>query len=145
MPIGNQNIWDKGIGAGATNVIFGQQPQQTNFNPGALGADPNAQAAIPAAAAAATGSTENASMDPSIAAAQGTGQALGQSDQFGNAYTGQRGNKFFINGVEVTPEHYQQYKEQLRNESNQKVMNFAMSGGGSSNPALRAGGRLMSG
>ena len=44
MPIGNQNIWDKGIGAGATNVIFGQQPQQTNFNPGALGADPNATA-----------------------------------------------------------------------------------------------------
>ena len=43
MPIGNQNIWDKGIGAGATNVIFGQQPQQTNFNPGALGADPNAR------------------------------------------------------------------------------------------------------
>jgi len=49
MPIGNQEIWDKGIGAGATNVIFGQQPQQTNFNPGALGADPNAQ---PAAATA---------------------------------------------------------------------------------------------
>ena len=43
MPIGNQEIWDKGIGAGATNVVFGQQPQQTNFNPGALGADPNAQ------------------------------------------------------------------------------------------------------
>jgi len=50
MPIGNQEIWDKGIGAGATNVIFGQsQPAATNFNPGALGADPNAQpAATPA-------------------------------------------------------------------------------------------------
>ena len=45
MPIGNQEIWDKGIGAGATNVIFGggdTQPSATNFNPGALGADPNA-------------------------------------------------------------------------------------------------------
>ena len=57
MPIGNQEIWDRGIGAGATNVIFGQQPQQTNFNPGALGADPNAQAATPAAAAAGDGGT----------------------------------------------------------------------------------------
>ena len=48
MPIGNQEIWDKGIGAGATNVIFGggdTQPSATNFNPGALGADPNAQPA----------------------------------------------------------------------------------------------------
>jgi len=51
MPIGNQEIWDKGIGAGATNVIFGggdTQPSATNFNPGALGADPNAQPASPA-------------------------------------------------------------------------------------------------
>ena len=43
MPIGNQEIWDKGIGAGATNVVFGggdTQPSSTNFNPGALGADP---------------------------------------------------------------------------------------------------------
>ena len=48
MPIGNQEIWDKGIGAGATNVIFGggdTQPSATNFNPGALGADPNASSA----------------------------------------------------------------------------------------------------
>ena len=48
MPIGNQEIWDKGIGAGATNVIFGggdTQPSATNFNPGALGADPNASPA----------------------------------------------------------------------------------------------------
>ena len=50
MPIGNQAIWDKGIGAGATNVVFGQQPQQTNFNPGALGADPTQQPAIAATA-----------------------------------------------------------------------------------------------
>ena len=50
MPIGNQEIWDKGIGAGATNVIFGggdTQPSATNFNPGALGADPNAQPVSP--------------------------------------------------------------------------------------------------
>ena len=55
MPIGNQEIWDKGIGAGATNVVFGQQPQQTNFNPGALGADPNAQPAATTAQPAQTG------------------------------------------------------------------------------------------
>ena len=59
MPIGNQNIWDKGIGAGATNVIFGQQPQPapTNFNPGALGADPNSQSAVTTA----TGNTADPS------------------------------------------------------------------------------------
>ena len=58
MPIGNQEIWDNGIGAGATNVIFGQQPQQTNYNPGALGADPNAQPAAATAPIGATGDVE---------------------------------------------------------------------------------------
>ena len=57
MPIGNQEIWDNGIGAGATNVIFGQ-PAQTNFNPGALGADPNAQPAAATAPIGATGDVE---------------------------------------------------------------------------------------
>ena len=55
MPIGNQEIWDKGIGAGATNVVFGggdTQPSSTNFNPGALGADPTQKPADPAAPAA---------------------------------------------------------------------------------------------
>ena len=76
MPIGNQEIWDKGIGAGATNVVFGggdTQPSSTNFNPGALGADPTqkpadqAAPAVPAvpAAPATTGAS---------ALAQGTGQ-----------------------------------------------------------------------
>ena len=59
MPIGNQEIWDKGIGAGATNVVFGggdTQPSLTNFNPGALGADPTQKpvaAATPSATPAA--------------------------------------------------------------------------------------------
>ena len=52
MPIGNQEIWDKGIGAGATNVIFGQQPQRTNYNLGALGTDPNAPEASPESSSA---------------------------------------------------------------------------------------------
>ena len=70
MPIGNKKTWDNGIGAGPTNVIFGQQQQQspwqqqasqqnnnwaqgpqqpqqtrqaTGINRGALNADPNAQ------------------------------------------------------------------------------------------------------
>ena len=29
MPIGNKKTWDNGIGAGPTNVIFGQQQQQS--------------------------------------------------------------------------------------------------------------------
>ena len=73
MPIGNQEIWDKGIGAGATNVVFGggdTQPSSTNFNPGALGADPTQKPADPAAPAApAAPATTGAS-----ALAQGTGQ-----------------------------------------------------------------------
>ena len=146
MPIGNQEIWDKGIGAGATNVIFGQ-PAQTNFNPGALGADPNAQAAIPAAATAAApgggAAFESWNVQPGTGA--GSGAAVPNEGVVPENYSGQKGAKFYVNGQEVSPEQYQQYKEQLRNESNQKVMNFAMSGGGSSNPALRAGGRLMSG
>ena len=132
MPIGNQEIWDKGIGAGATNVIFGQRPQQTNYNPGALGADPSAPAAIPAAAPAAIPAAAQAAVP-------------NEAGLIPENYSGQMGAKFYVNGQEVSPEQYQQYKEQLRNESNQKVMNFAMSGGGSSNPALRAGGRFMSG
>ena len=57
MPIGNQEIWDKGIGAGATNVVFGggdTQPSSTNFNPGALGADPTQKPAETTATATAT-------------------------------------------------------------------------------------------
>ena len=134
MPIGNQEIWDKGIGAGATNVIFGQ-PAQTNFNPGALGADPNAQAATPAA-------TQGIIPEAAPAAIPAAAQAAvpNKSSLVPENYSGQMGTKFYVNGQEVSPEQYQQYKEQLRNESNQKVMNFAMTGGGSSNPALRTGG-----
>ena len=140
MPIGNQEIWDKGIGAGATNVIFGQRPQQTNYNPGALGADPSAPAAIPAAAPAVIPAATPAAIPAAAQAA-----VPNEAGLIPENYSGQMGAKFYVNGQEVSPGQYQQYKEQLRNESNQKVMNFAMSGGGSSNPALRAGGRFMSG
>ena len=80
MPIGNQNIWDKGIGAGATNVIFGQ-PAQTNYNPGALGADPNAQAALP--------------------------EAPQQNAQPGGLETGKQ--YYLVNGQYLTEEEYQKH------------------------------------
>ena len=86
MPIGNQEIWDKGIGAGATNVIFGggdTQPSATNFNPGALGADPTQKPADPAAPAA-TASPAVSGSSP----AMGGGQA-GQPTEKKNPYQSQ--------------------------------------------------------
>ena len=80
MPIGNQEIWDNGIGAGATNVIFGQ-PAQTNYNPGALGADPNAQAASP--------------------------EAQQQNAQPGGLETGKQ--YYLVNGQYLTEEEYQNH------------------------------------
>ena len=88
MPIGNQEIWDKGIGAGATNVVFGQQPQQTNFNPGALGADPNAQAAA--------------------VAAQPT-QQMGPVDQTDFTSLQQNTTYHLVNGKYMTDEEYQKH------------------------------------
>ena len=155
MPIGNQNIWDKGIGAGATNVIFGQ-PAQTNYNPGALGADPNAQAAVPAAAPAAaqtavpasTGGTGGWQIQPGTGATGGsaipnqqsgpTQAEIDAAHQMPADHTGMWGGKYYVNGQEVTYEEFQRAR-------NQVTMSRAMSGGGSSNPALRVGGRLMSG
>jgi len=95
MPIGNQEIWDRGIGAGATNVIFGQ-PAQTNFNPGALGADPNAQ---PAAVVA---ENPNAAIDPDMNLITPDVQA----PQVPPNFTGQMNGKYYRDGKEVS---YQEY------------------------------------
>ena len=96
MPIGNQEIWDKGIGAGATNVIFGQQPQRTNFNPGALGADPNAQAApIMAESPSAAIDPDMNLITPDV-----------QSPQVPPNFTGQMNGKYYRDGKEVS---YQEY------------------------------------
>ena len=171
MPIGNQEIWDKGIGAGATNVIFGQ-PAQTNYNPGALGADPNARpAAATAQPTAQTGQqgqqwtqamragqngsvqvgedpTQTGNWVPYGGTYTGPWSELGQSGptqaeidaahQMPADHTGMWGGKYYVNGQEATYEEFQRAR-------NQVTMSRAMSGGGSSNPALRAGGRLMSG
>jgi hypothetical protein len=55
MAIGNQQIWDQGIGEPATNMLMqstGSGRTASNFNPGALGADPTPPAADPVAAPA---------------------------------------------------------------------------------------------
>jgi len=119
MPIGNQEIWDKGIGAGATNVIFGggdTQPSATNFNPGALGADPNAAPAAPATPE--TPSTPAAPATPAIA--QGTNQQQQTQQGGGGPYKKQ------IKNAQMKMQQLQQQLQYAMNENERRQIQYRM-------------------
>ena len=85
MPVGNQQVWDKGIGEPATNMLMQstQQSGPSNFNPNALAQQPVPQ------------------------------QAQQQSPQ-GNGVVPQGGLQtgvkyYFVNGKYMTEEEYQQH------------------------------------
>ena len=119
MPIGNQEIWDKGIGAGATNVIFGggdTQPSATNFNPGALGADPNAAPDAPATPE--TPSTPATPATPAIA--QGTNQQQQTQQGGGGPYKKQ------IKNAQMKMQQLQQQLQYAMNENERRQIQYRM-------------------
>ena len=62
MVIGNREIWDKGVGMGATETIFGGQSSSPNYDP--LMSDPNASPAATTATETPTPETPAAPAAP---------------------------------------------------------------------------------
>lgn len=110
MPIGNQEIWNKGIGMGATQAVFGgapPAPAATNFNPGALGADPDATPA-------ATTATDTPAV-PATPDAPSTGGATSNPLQpGGTVHTSQSGGGPYAKQLQNAQLKMQQLQQQLQ-------------------------------
>ena len=129
MPVGNQQVWDQGIGAPATNMLMQSvgRGAAAGYNPIGLGGPNNvsqagAQEPInPLTPATSDPAATSQSAQPAMPVGQGQS---GESTALGipPSRFWQQGGKYYVNGQEVS------YEEYLR-QKNSAAMGRIMSGG----------------